>query len=78
MNALAVKKGQTREKDAGLREMGTLRCDSCGEEFVMYESLGNDGSRVRRQRVLSESRRSVSSISISNITDATRSSTIDG
>ena len=35
MNALAIKKGQTREKAAGLPEMGTLRCDSCGEEFVI-------------------------------------------
>jgi hypothetical protein len=35
MNALAIKKGQTREKAAGLQEMGTLRCDSCGEEFVI-------------------------------------------
>jgi len=35
MNALAIKKGQTQEKAAGLREMGTLRCDSCGEEFII-------------------------------------------
>ena len=38
---------------------------------------GNDQSRVRRQRTPSDSCRSVSSISISNITDATRSSIID-
>jgi hypothetical protein len=35
MNALAIKKGQTRAKAAGLQEMGALRCDSCGEEFVI-------------------------------------------
>jgi hypothetical protein len=35
MNAVAIKKGQTREKLAGFREMGTLRCDGCGEEFVI-------------------------------------------
>jgi len=35
MRAVAIKKGQTREKAAGLREMGTLRCDSCAEEFVI-------------------------------------------
>ena len=33
--ALAVKKGQTREKAAGFREMGIFRCDSCGEEFFI-------------------------------------------
>jgi hypothetical protein len=35
MKAFAIKKGQTRERAADLREMGTLRCDSCGEEFVI-------------------------------------------
>ena len=33
--AVATSKGQTREKVAGFREMGTLRCDGCGEEFVI-------------------------------------------
>jgi len=35
MKALAIKKGQSREKAAGFQEMGTLRCDGCGEEFVI-------------------------------------------
>jgi hypothetical protein len=35
MRAVAIKKGQTREKAAGFQEMGTLRCDGCGEEFVI-------------------------------------------
>jgi hypothetical protein len=35
MKAVAIKKGQIREKIAGLREMGTLRCDGCGEEFLI-------------------------------------------
>ena len=36
MKAVAIKKGQTREKAAaGLQEMGALRCDACGEEFVI-------------------------------------------
>jgi hypothetical protein len=30
-----IKKGHSREKAMGLREMGTLRCDGCGEEFVV-------------------------------------------
>ena len=38
---------------------------------------GNDQRRVRRQRTPSDSCRIVSSISISKITDATRSSIID-
>jgi hypothetical protein len=35
MKAVAVKKGQSRAKAADFREMGTLRCDGCGEEFVI-------------------------------------------
>jgi hypothetical protein len=36
MRAVAIKKGQTREKAAAdFQEMGTVRCDSCGEEFVI-------------------------------------------
>jgi hypothetical protein len=36
VRAVAIKKGQTREKAvAGFQEMGTLRCDACGEEFVI-------------------------------------------
>jgi hypothetical protein len=32
---MAIKKGQNREKAAGFQEMGALRCDGCGEEFVI-------------------------------------------
>jgi len=32
-HAIAIKKGQNREKAEGFREMGILRCDGCGEEF---------------------------------------------
>ncbi len=35
MKAIAIKKGHNREKAAGFQEMGTLRCDGCGEEFVI-------------------------------------------
>ncbi len=35
MKAVAIKKGQNREKAAGFQEMGVLRCDGCGEEFVI-------------------------------------------
>jgi hypothetical protein len=36
MNAVAIKKGQTRERAQGFKEMGTLRCDGCGEEFIVF------------------------------------------
>jgi hypothetical protein len=35
MRAVAIKKGGSREEAMGLREMGTVRCDGCGEEFVV-------------------------------------------
>jgi hypothetical protein len=34
MRAVAIKKGG-REKTIGFQEMGTLRCDGCGEEFFV-------------------------------------------
>jgi hypothetical protein len=37
MKAVAIKKS-SREKTVGFQEMGTLRCDRCGEEFF----LGHD------------------------------------
>jgi hypothetical protein len=39
MMAVAIKKGQSREKAAGLQEMGTVRCDGCGEEFFIGHHL---------------------------------------
>jgi hypothetical protein len=35
MSAVAIRKGQSRHKAEGLQEMGTLRCDGCGEEFFL-------------------------------------------
>jgi len=34
MQAVAIKK-ISREKTTGFQEMGTLRCDGCGEEFFI-------------------------------------------
>jgi hypothetical protein len=45
MKAVAIKKGQVHEKAAGLHEMGTLRCDGCGEEFV----IGHDPAFVDKR-----------------------------
>lgn len=36
MRAVAIKKGQTRERAPEFLEMGTLRCDQCGEEFIIF------------------------------------------
>jgi hypothetical protein len=36
MKAVAIKKGQTKERAPDFKAMGTLRCDSCGEEFVVF------------------------------------------
>jgi hypothetical protein len=36
MKAVAIKKGQTRERAPDFKEMGTLRCDGCGEEFTVF------------------------------------------
>ncbi len=36
MKAVAIKKGQSREKVVEFQEMGAVRCDGCGEEFVIY------------------------------------------
>jgi hypothetical protein len=36
MRAVAIKKRQMRETAPGFTEMGTLRCDDCGEEFVLF------------------------------------------
>jgi hypothetical protein len=52
MRAVAIKKGQTQKKTtiASPIEMGTLRCDGCGEEFVIYhDSRLMDKSSAERQ-----------------------------
>jgi len=36
MRAVAIKKGQTRERAPAFKEMGTLRCDICGQEFIVF------------------------------------------
>jgi hypothetical protein len=36
MKAVAIKKGQTRERAPAFEEMGTFRCDGCGEEFLVF------------------------------------------
>jgi hypothetical protein len=60
MKAVAIKKGQSLEKSLDFREMGTLRCDGCGEEFVIgHDPVVADKSVAEKQahwleRVLAE------------------------
>ena len=60
MKAVAIKRGQGQEKAAGFQEMGTLRCDGCGEEFFIgHDPAFVDKSLADRQahwleRVLAE------------------------
>jgi hypothetical protein len=50
MKAVAIKKGQTGEKVGGFSEMGTLRCDNCGEEFVIsHDPAFVDNRAAERQ-----------------------------
>jgi hypothetical protein len=44
-HAIAIKKGQNLEKAVGFQEMGTLRCDGCGEEFF----IGHDPASVDKK-----------------------------
>lgn len=50
MKAVAIKKGQTRERAPAFAEMGTLRCDSCGEQFVvLHDPAFADKKAAERQ-----------------------------
>ena len=47
---IAIKKGQTREKALGYQEMGTFRCDSCGEEFfILHDPASVDKKLAEKQ-----------------------------
>jgi hypothetical protein len=50
MESVAIKKGQTRERAPEMQEMGTLRCDGCGEEFTVFHdpALANKESAARQ------------------------------
>ena len=51
MGAVAIKKS-SREKAVGLQEMGTLRCDGCGEEFLLgHDPASRDILVASRQKV---------------------------
>ena len=49
MRAVAIKKS-SREKAIGFQEMGTLRCDACGEEFfIVHDSASMDTKVAEKQ-----------------------------
>jgi hypothetical protein len=49
MRALAIKKS-SREKTTDFQEMGTLRCDSCGEEFVIGHQPASADSNIAEKQ----------------------------
>lgn len=49
MRSVAVKKSGS-EKTKGFQEMGTLRCDGCGEEFVIAHNLECVDNRVAEKQ----------------------------
>jgi hypothetical protein len=50
MKAVAIKKGQIEEGQSDFMEMGTLRCDSCGEEFtILHNPAFPDKNAAERQ-----------------------------
>jgi hypothetical protein len=50
MKSVAIRKGQTGERAPDFTEMGTLRCDSCGEEFIVFHDPALvDGAAAVRQ-----------------------------
>ena len=50
MNAAAIKKGHTDERAVGFRDMGTFRCDQCGELFsIVHNPLLVDKWVAERQ-----------------------------
>ena len=51
MKAVANKKGaEPRESLADFQEMGTLRCDGCGEEFVISHDPAFADKRVAEKQ----------------------------
>jgi hypothetical protein len=54
MKAVAIRKGQANEQAAGFQEMGTFRCEGCGEEFFIghHPEFADQGLAERQARWL--------------------------
>jgi hypothetical protein len=50
MNAVAIKKGQGQEKAGDFQEIGTLRCDGCGEEFFIGHDPASTDKRLAEKQ----------------------------
>jgi hypothetical protein len=50
MKAIAIKKGQEKEIPSDFMEMGTLRCDGCGEEFIVFHNLTFEDKRAAERQ----------------------------
>jgi hypothetical protein len=50
MKAVAIKKGLIQQKTPVLQEMGTFRCDGCGEEFLINHPLEFANIRVAEKQ----------------------------
>ena len=49
MKAVAIKK-TSREKTIGLKEMGTLTCDGCGEAFFIGHHPASTDKRIAERQ----------------------------
>jgi hypothetical protein len=49
MRAVAIKK-TSREGAVGFQEMGTLRCDGCGEEFFIGHNPARADKRIAEKQ----------------------------
>jgi hypothetical protein len=49
MSAVAIKRS-SREKAIGLQEMGTLRCDGCGEEFSIAHNPKSADQQIAQKQ----------------------------
>lgn len=52
MKAVAIRQGQVRERAPGYRNMGTLRCDGCGETFVIFHEPSFVSERSAERQAL--------------------------
>jgi hypothetical protein len=54
MESFAIKKGQIRERAPEMQDMGTLRCEGCGEEFIIFQdpAVANQENAARQAQWL--------------------------
>jgi protease II len=50
MREVATRKGQSQEEALGFQEMGTLRCDGCGEQFLISHDPAFADKRVAEKQ----------------------------